>query len=277
MSNHFHSPVRRKKKPAVPLPLLLFVLVGFAAGIVVSQLFFPRVVTPAADSTSSSASESASEASALVADRAAEPADASAETETTASLGTSAIVQREIRTPTPETLNEITEDHVFEQLALLSDYFADGSYWNHYGIDVSSMSDAEQAMCVTDTPCAHSANGYEYCNVYNGAIVEYFPQYQYETQCLGYASLISDLLFGTDAPVTEFYDFDSLRIGDHVRLVGNEHSMIVTDIDWETGTLTVTEVNADFENCEISWGRTITRDELYTMEGDVRFYTRYSD
>ena len=102
MSNHFHSPVRRKKKPAVPLPLLLFVLVGFAAGIVVSQLFFPRVVTPAADSTSSSASESASEASALVADRAAEPADASAETETTASLGTSAIVQREIRTPTLE-------------------------------------------------------------------------------------------------------------------------------------------------------------------------------
>ena len=185
------------------------------------------------------------------------PRDASAETETTASLGTSAIVQREIRTPTLETLDEITEDHVFEQLALLSDYFADGSYWNHYGIDVSSMSDAEQAMCVTDTPCAHSANGYEYCNVYNGAMVEYFPQYQYESQCLGYASLISDLLFGTDAPVTEFYDFDSLRIGDHVRLVGNEHSMIVTDIDWETGTLTVTEVNADYENCEISWGRTI--------------------
>ena len=53
--------------------------------------------------------------------------------------------------------------------------------------------------------------------------------------------------------------------------------MIVTDIDWETGTLTVTEVNADYENCEISWDRTITRDELYTMEGDVRFYTRYSD
>ena len=68
------------------------------------------------------------------------------------------------------------------------------------------------------------------------------PQYGDETQCLGYASIISDLLFGYDAPITEFYDFDELRIGDHIRMGWYEHSMIVTDIDWDTDTITVTEV-----------------------------------
>ena len=53
--------------------------------------------------------------------------------------------------------------------------------------------------------------------------------------------------------------------------------MIVTDIDWSTDTITVTEVNADYENCRISWGRTITHDELYSMEGEAIFHTRYID
>ena len=106
---------------------------------------------------------------------------------------------------------------------------------------------------------------------------DFFPQYEDEMQCLGYASIISDLLFGYDAPITEFYDFDKLRIGDHIRMGWYEHSMIVTDIDWDTDTITVTEVNADYENCQISWGRQITRSELLGMEGDLTYYTRYAN
>lgn len=117
------------------------------------------------------------------------------------------------------------------------------------------MTADEIAMCVTDTPCNHSVYGYGNCNIYNGLMDDFFPQYEDETQCLGYASLISDLLFGYDAPITEFYDFDELRIGDHIRMGWYEHSMIVTDIDWDTDTITVTEVNVDYENCQISWGR----------------------
>lgn len=183
----------------------------------------------------------------------------------------------EFVTPVLETASDLLEHRAKTQLKRLSQYFTDGSYWNHIDIDISGMSDEDRAMCVTDTPCTHSVNGYDYCNIYNGVMAEYFPQYDYETQCLGYASLISDLIFGLDAPVIEFYNFDDLHIGDHIRLVNNEHSMIVTNIDWETDTVTVTEVNADYENCEISWNRQITRDELYALESDVRFYTRYVD
>ena len=164
------------------------------------------------------------------------------------------------------------------------------------------MTADEIAMCVTDMPCNHSVNGYENCNVYIGLIDDFFPQYGDEMQCLGYASLISDLLFGYvgfrrlrlvrnakagdpksfsksryDAPITEFYDFDELRIGDHIRMGWYEHSMIVTNIDRDTDIITVTEVNADYENCQISWGRQITRSELLGMEGDLTYYTRYAN
>lgn len=177
--------------------------------------------------------------------------------------------------PTLQTTEEIVSKRAEIQLHKLETYFADGTYWNHFGVDVTGMSDEEIALYTTDTPCAHSDNGYEYCNVYNGVMSEYFPQYDYETQCLGFASLISDLIFGLDAPVTEFYEFDALRIGDHIRLPESEHSMIVTEIDANADSVTVLEVNADYENCEITWGRTVTRDELYATDSYVQFFTRY--
>ncbi|MGN0478545.1 MAG: hypothetical protein ACI4GO_03845, partial [Hominenteromicrobium sp.] len=111
-------------------------------------------------------------------------------------------LEKEMTAPVLETTEELLQHRVELQLRRLSEYFADGSYWNHIGIDISGMTEIEQAMCVTDTPCSHSVNGYSFCNIYNGVMAEYFPQYDYETQCLGYASLISDLLFGLDAPVT---------------------------------------------------------------------------
>ena len=172
---------------------------------------------------------------------------------------------------------DLAEQSVQTRLELLEDYFPNGMYWNHVGVDTSEMTADEIAMCVTDMPCNHSVNGYENCNVYIGLIDDFFPQYGDEMQCLGYASLISDLLFGYDAPITEFYDFDELRIGDHIRMGWYEHSMIVTNIDRDTDIITVTEVNADYENCQISWGRQITRSELLGMEGDLTYYTRYAN
>ena len=263
MPNRSHFAARRKRNLTVPL-LALFLLIGFAAGLAGGCAVSAADGTASGEPDSSASSPDASAAVYIAPDDAAATAYISR-------------AELEVAVPSFETVDELTETHVLLELEQLAAYFEDGRYWNHYGMDASSMNDWEQALCITDQACAHSENGYDYCNTYNGAISDYFPQYDYDTQCLGYAALISDLLFGTDAPVTEFYDFDSLRIGDHIRLVENEHSMIVTDIDWSTDTITVTEVNADYENCRISWGRTITRDELYSMEGEAIFHTRYID
>ncbi|MFQ8638876.1 MAG: SH3 domain-containing protein [Acutalibacteraceae bacterium] len=165
-----------------------------------------------------------------------------------------------------------TEAEAREKLKSLALYFEDGLYWNCAG----APADADM-FCVTGTPCVHSVEGYASCNTYSGKTDAYFPEYSDGTQCLGYASLLSDLLFGTEAPVTIHYDFDRVRVGDHIRLIDLEHSVLVT----ETGTqadgsryVRVTEVNADYESCKIAWGRTITEDELY---GTAEILTRYGD
>lgn len=167
-----------------------------------------------------------------------------------------------------------TEALAAECLAALENYFENGRYWNHTDMDTNGMSEFGIALSVTDTPCDHSAFGSTYCNVYCGATQDFFS-YPSLMQCLGFASLISDLVFGTDAPVTEFYDFDDLRIGDHIRLVSTTHSVIVTDIDRETETITVAEVNADYTSCRIAWGRQITKAQLFQAEDNIRYFTRY--
>lgn len=108
----------------------------------------------------------------------------------------------------------------------------------------------------------------------------FFPQYGTEMQCLGYASLISDLLFGTDAPISMHHDFSKVRVGDHLRLYLWEHSMVVTEVGTdESGEqyVYVTEVNADYENCQIQWGRKFTQQDLRRLGDILYIYTRYSD
>lgn len=147
-----------------------------------------------------------------------------------------------------------TEAEARETLASLSVYFEDGCYWNTAGVPA----DAQDAFSITDTPCDHSMDGYVFCNTYSGITETCFPEYgSGSTQCLGYASLLSDLVFGTEAPIRVHYDFDRLRVGDHIRLRSWEHSMVVTEIGTEADGsryIQVTEVNEDYETCRISWG-----------------------
>ena len=189
-------------------------------------------------------------------------ATAPAESSPAAGAGTSGIAAR----------GDTAAPGISEKLAVLESIFEDGRFWNH--TDETSWMDP--ALSITDTPCAHSADGTDTCNTYKGALLAEFPEFS-GIQCFGYASLLSDLLFGTEAPVTIHYDFDRVRVGDHIRLIDLEHSVLVT----ETGTqadgsryVRVTEVNADYESCKIAWGRTITEDELY---GTAEILTRYGD
>ncbi len=170
-----------------------------------------------------------------------------------------------------------TEVEAKEALESLSLYFEDGRYWNSIG---STFPADLGSFCITDTPCAHTYNGYAYCNTYAGVTDSCFPEYGTGSQCLGYASLISDLVFGTDAPISVHYDLSRVRVGDHIRLRAWEHSMIVTETGMQEdgqAYIRVTEVNADYENCQISWGRTITQNALYALGDTIEILTRYEN
>ena len=163
----------------------------------------------------------------------------------------------------------ITEEEAAATLESLRDTFPDGSYWNHMGLE------EWDEFTVTDIPCDHDLYWDAYCNSYTGGIQELFPQFEPMEQCLGFAALLSDLVFGEDAPVSTFTDYTQLRVGDNIRLELTEHSMVVLTVDGEG--ITVVECNSDYEHCRISWDRFLSWDDLAATRYEMECITRYEE
>lgn len=108
--------------------------------------------------------------------------------------------------------DDFTEAEASLVLEDLRDVFPEGAYWNHVGVEDWNE------FTITDTPCQHDVYWDTYCNTYTGGIQELFPQFEPMEQCLGFAALLSDLVFGEDAPVSTFSDYTQLRVGDNIRL-----------------------------------------------------------
>ena len=94
-------------------------------------------------------------------------------------------------------------------------------------------------------------------------------------QCLGFAALLSDLVFGRTPPFSTFTDYTQLRVGDNIRLELTEHSMVVLTVDGEG--ITVVECNSDYEHCRISWDRFLSWDDLAATRYEMECITRYEE
>ncbi len=176
--------------------------------------------------------------------------------------------------PLPESEIPLPPDpdyQIRQKLAELQKRFPHGKYWNHRSAGITGGKESWET--VTNTPCNHAAFGTYYCNTYLGASSVPVIGSASSRQCLGFASMLSDQLFGKDAPVRTFRDFDQLRIGDHVRLRSPIHSMVV--IEKSADSISVAEVNADFSSCKITWGRKISRQAL--EGGNFLCITRYPE
>lgn len=163
-------------------------------------------------------------------------------------------------------------EYLSEKLKLLQSQLPEGKYWNHIGIEGIAWGE-ETPWIVTDTPCDHTWRGEGECNFYNGATAAVFPYEGALCQCLGFASFLSDQIFGEAAPVREIYDYRDLRVGDHIRLDEWTHSMTVVGVD-EDG-ITVAECNENYEDCKISWSRKMSWDEVASYDWDAEYLTRY--
>lgn len=98
-------------------------------------------------------------------------------------------------------LNEIQQ-----KLDALRSKYPDGYYWN-------KLTPSEKYPDVTETPCpGHLSGDYSTCI----------------GQCWGFANLISDEVFGENAPVKYGVTADTMKIGDHIRT--SHHSVIITDL-----------------------------------------------
>lgn len=167
----------------------------------------------------------------------------------------------------------LTEGILEQEFVQLEKKFPEGSYWNH--MEQELPEGVETPFSVTEEPCVHGVYGQLYCNLYNGSLLGFFPQFDHLCQCLGYACLLSDRLFGEDAPLYLLPEGGQLRVGDHLRMLEYEHSVVVREVDGNG--LRLAEVNAGYEDCLISWERTFTWEEweiLYAW--DVEYViTRY--
>lgn len=189
----------------------------------------------------------------------------------------------------PNSQRTAEAEHVLSTLAALREVFPNGKYWNHNGLalgadELTAPVDSAQlgmdagdidlstALMITGQPCAHST-GINTCNVYAGALRAYYPEYN-GTQCFGYASLLSDLLFGVDAPITVFKELDQLRVGDIINYPNRMHTMVVTACSPEDSTVLVTQVNGDYETCRIDWDVPVQL-ETVAEGGDYVLFTRY--
>ena len=171
---------------------------------------------------------------------------------------------------TADTAEVISEEIAKIRLEAMRDQFPDGYYWNHMGEDSEEVEDS--CYSVTQIPCDHGEYDDYYCNQYDGVTKEFFSDYEYLTQCLAFASFVSDTVFGEEAQLNTFDDYDDLRIGDHIRQSDVMHSVIV--IKKTDSFVQVLEVDADSVECEISWGRELSREEL-EEQPNVIYLTRY--
>lgn len=137
----------------------------------------------------------------------------------------------------------------------LREKYPEGYYWNSYP-------KSKQYPAVSETPCSdHDSGIYSHCI----------------GQCAGFAELLSNEIFGYDAPVRRNLKVGDIRIGDYVRCLPH-HSVFVIDrvnkgevVGYDMygdanytaycDMITVAECNWDC-CCGISWGRTIGLDEL---------------
>ncbi|MDO4458488.1 MAG: hypothetical protein Q4C42_00125 [Clostridia bacterium] len=147
-----------------------------------------------------------------------------------------------------------------EKIEVLRKKFPDGKYWNYYGHsyeELKAMSVYQTAMLTSDTACAN-IEGASWCNVYNGITSKLFYSYGDLIQCMGFASMVNDFLWGEDTPIYISWDINDLEVGDHLRMTEWDHSMTVIGI--YDGYITVLECNRNFEDCLIEWDREVSFD-----------------
>ncbi len=156
-----------------------------------------------------------------------------------------------------------------EKLIKLKQWYPNGRYWNTQGFE-SENGEPQSLTVTTSTPCVHTANDYVFCSTYNGTLYSYFS-YDENIQCLAFANLLSDFLFGIDAPVTEHTDLNNVKPGDSIRFVTLTHSAVVTEVTDEGFYLV--EVNEDYENCQIQWDRFISKEEI--SQNNYKVFSRY--
>lgn len=168
-----------------------------------------------------------------------------------------------------------SEEEFAGKIELLRKVFPDKHYWNHSLMDTRipyTINDIPfyENFRVTTNPCyAHDETSDITANVYKGACDTVYEENYPSVQCKGFANLISDIMFGKDAPVKRYTNPEEMRVGDLVRLIGHIGVIIAINED----SIELLDCNSDMSTCIIRWNRQIAKSSLNSKY--VWFITRY--
>ena len=183
----------------------------------------------------------------------------------------------EHETITPPTVthvkNNLTEDKTRKALEALQQQYPDGMYWNNPAGTELDTKRNDQDTCLSSIPCNHNQTDMT-CAHHVGIASAPFL-YPSAMQCLGFASMISNTIFGQGAPIRVHQSWTDLKVGDMIRLIKSSHAFIVTSIDHDNDTVQVLECNRDCSTCVIRWGRTVSEAAVQSEPYDI--VTRYPD
>ena len=97
------------------------------------------------------------------------------------------------------------------------------------------------------------------------------PGYYTGYGCQAFACILSDAAFGNaDAKLVTNVVFEDLRVGDILRINGDSHTVIITEVD--NDHIVVAEGNY---HASIHWGSVFTREEVLAVTN--WYFTRYQD
>ncbi len=163
--------------------------------------------------------------------------------------------------------NGISEQNVLAKIEEIKKTYPDGMFWNHMGTDEDNYEEGKSY--VTSEPCNHNKNNTKFCNIYRGKSNEAYPYAVAGRQSVGFASLLSDLVFGKEAEAYSFTEYDKVRVGDQARIDDDTRTVFIIGVYKDY--IEVAEVNYDGASCQINWGRSIEKSKL----GDAFYISRY--
>ncbi len=155
------------------------------------------------------------------------------------------------------TYSQMDDSLIKQKINELRSIFPAKRYWNHHNTEANNPYDV---YATTDVPCSNFEEKCAYCNIYKGITNTVMPYAVKGSQCLGFASLCSDYIFGANENIRVYYEFSQIQIGDQARINNDNHSVLI--IDKTDEYIVVAECNADYKTCVIGWDRKITKDEL---------------
>lgn len=142
--------------------------------------------------------------------------------------------------------------------------YPEGMFYNSVGVsnndEENPNSQTGNVTSITTSECNHELYGTKYCNEYHGKSNDAYPYAVAGRRDVGFASMISDLIFGKEAEAYIYYEYDDIKVGDQARINNDSYTVII--LEKTDDHIIVGGIDYETNICRIMWEKKIKKNEL---------------